>query len=91
MYNNLRSCYLVDLISKGTCLEEAINKANENLNAWKSLESSNGHTVTSVAEAILLAKQLSNGHSASILFTGSLHLVGAALFLLRPNNDSTRG
>lgn len=78
-----------DLVSKGTCLEEAINKANENLNAWKSLGSSNGHAVTSVAEAIELAKKLSNGCGSSVLFTGSLHLVGSALFLLRPNNDST--
>ncbi|XP_014284335.1 folylpolyglutamate synthase, mitochondrial isoform X2 [Halyomorpha halys] len=78
-----------DLVSKGTCLEEACNKVKENLNAWKSVGGSNGHAVTSVAEAIFLAKQLSNGQSTGVLFTGSLHLVGSALFLLRPDHDST--
>ncbi|CAH1643753.1 unnamed protein product [Spodoptera littoralis] len=70
--------------------EELIARCEKHVEIWQHFEKSctNVTVASCVADALVSLKKCENVERSSVLITGSLHLVGAALSILDPNLSS---
>lgn len=84
--------YKADLVSINTNKDDvnSLRVQQELAKTWDGIDSqSKVHVVSTIEEAVALARDLSAGRKAEVLTTGSLHLVGGLIEVLEGEADAT--